>query len=62
MKNKKVVTLRKLNLASALSVAIKDQEKYEKEQLNYDRDSALLGGWRDILTAIENGDTINLTD
>ena len=36
------------NLISALNSAIDSQRKYEKEKLNYNRDSALVGGWVDL--------------
>ena len=42
------------NLATALYMAIKLQEKREQEA-GYTSDSALLGGWRENLQCLENG-------
>lgn len=42
------------NLATALYMAIKQQEKREQEA-GYTSDSALLGGWRENLECLENG-------
>lgn len=42
------------NLATALYMAIKLQEKREQEA-GYTSDSALLGGWRENLECLENG-------
>lgn len=54
------VTMHKSNLATALSLAIKAQEKYEREELNYGQDSALVAGWREILEAIKDGNHIDV--
>jgi len=48
------------NLASALVVAIKAQEKYEREELNYRMDSGLLAGWRETLEAIKRGEKVEV--
>lgn len=42
------------NLATALYMAIKQQEKRE-QKAGYTSDSALLGGWRENLECLENG-------
>lgn len=54
------VTMHKSNLATALNVAIKAQEKYEREELNYGMDSALVAGWKEVLEAIKNGNHIDV--
>lgn len=44
----------KENLIWALRVAIKTQSEYEKEELNYRGDSALVAGWKDSLEELKN--------
>jgi hypothetical protein len=47
------------NLATALYMAIKQQEKIEQEA-GFFTDSALLGGWRENLECLENGYALNI--
>lgn len=47
------------NLIHALLVAIKAQEKIEADQ-GYTQPSALLQGWKDLLRAIQNMETIEI--
>lgn len=41
------------NLIIALAVAIQEQERYERNDLRYTRDSAMLATWRLIKTELE---------
>jgi hypothetical protein len=47
------------NLATALYMAIKHQEKREQEA-GYKSESALLSGWRENLACLENGYALNI--
>jgi hypothetical protein len=53
--------MRKSNLASALAIAIESRVAEEKK-LGYTRDSAFVGGLRDILRAIELRQTIEIVE
>lgn len=48
------------NLAVALKTAIDGRRIYEKEQLQYTRDSALVAGWVEVLKAIYDGEEIEV--
>jgi hypothetical protein len=53
------MNIQQSNLLFALNVAIKDQERIEKDY-GFDRDSALLGGWRELYEHIRSGGQITL--
>ena len=50
----------KSNLKLALSMAIEKQSFAEKENFGYDRDSALVAGWKDVLKSLNEGKTVKI--
>ncbi len=53
------MNVQQVNLLFALNIAIKDQERVEKD-MNYTRDSALLAGFRQLYDHIRAGGAINI--
>ena len=54
--------VRREQLISALKLAVDEQEVYEVKKLKYHKDSGLLEVWRDILKAVENGESLWFMD
>lgn len=50
----------RVNIMRALILAIETRERQEKQD-GYWSDSAGLGGWREVLTALERGEHLTLT-
>ena len=48
------------NILMALNLAIKEQEKYEHDELKYTKDSALLQTWKEFAEEVKQNDVINL--
>lgn len=46
--------IRRSSMASALNTAIQAQREYERTQLGYERDSALIAGWCEVLGGLRD--------
>ena len=53
--------MRKENLKVALSVAVREQMKRERQETRNPKfESSMVRGWRDVLEAIERGEGVDL--
>lgn len=48
------------SLKGALYIAIEAQRRYEREELKYESDSAMLAGWQDLYDKIDSVSFISL--
>jgi hypothetical protein len=58
------MTILKENLIIALQSAIEQRQEYEKVSMKfaYGMDSALLTGWKQVLEALQKGETVTIKD
>ena len=50
------------NLKIALNVAIGEQQRYERVEIGFDKDSSLLAGWRQVLEALNRGEEVRIVE
>lgn len=56
------MTILKDNLIHALRSAINTRRAYEKMELKYTQDSALVKGWEDVVNALEKGEKVTIKE
>ena len=55
-------TFKRDNVLIALMMAIETRAKFEREQLQYTSDSALLAGWRELYNAVQSNEDLQIID